>query len=412
MRKKIMFVGVLVVIFICSMNLDAETHGATGIKGGTHTTADEDYSPGDSSYTITASTASPWHFVDPTHVTGGGSWSVNQGSSSVSADATIPEEEDAMEWFSVKIYGKIAKESEGEGEAPLPDWSVKGNMTGNYEINPEKLILHVVETGKFEATDGTSPVDSNWEVMTLDGTWTTHLETGNPNLNIGPGGDYPLTGSSYQEGRYIVTGKNASNDKQNDTAELVIYNSELTFEKQGGICAKTTWSGIGEDDYQNTITLKTTPIGYEKLLELKIDSTTPINSDNGKLTGENTEYIYTALTEVINDKRPGDDETRSWDVVLKAKIKKSDEVVEDRTQFVYSVFKYYANPKSNKPKALEYMLWKYPISTAGLASLSYKEGQGPAGWTTATNHCTLGDGAFGTENICASVVVHENLHGV
>jgi len=64
--------------------------------------------------------------------------------------------------------------------------------------------------------------------------------------------------------------------------------------------------------------------------------------------------------------------------------------------------------------AIQYVLWKYGIpKTAG--SYTYNEDQTEAGLTSFANvftgpHVTFGMSAFGSENVLASIIYHENVH--
>jgi hypothetical protein len=67
-------------------------------------------------------------------------------------------------------------------------------------------------------------------------------------------------------------------------------------------------------------------------------------------------------------------------------------------------------------RAWHYARWKYSIATPDLASVAYVNRATPRGLTMGANafsprYCTLGNGAFANENICASTLGHEQVHG-
>ena len=352
---------------------------------------------------MSASTKSGWSFVDPYTFSAPIGWSnVTDSSSSKYEVYDNSYGNNLADIFSAKMRGKITKS--GPEPAPIPKWSLEGKAKGDYDIDPDELALHVMETGNFAALQGTQQIDSNWEVVTLDGTWTYNWEN-DWNLNIGPGGDFTVAA-----GRYLVTGRNANDIYQKDTADLAVYDSEFTFKKQNGICAKTPWSEIDEEEYQNTLTLTTTPEGFEDLLKLEMDSVTPKNNPKGKIkSNSSTEWVYTALTEKLKDKWPGDDTTRQWEVKFLTKIKESGmEIEDDKEMIVFSVFTFCKTRKADYPLALVYVKYKY---WPGLTVGTYDAGLGDYGLTPpVSRNVTYGTMTFGSENILASVIRHENIH--
>jgi hypothetical protein len=67
-------------------------------------------------------------------------------------------------------------------------------------------------------------------------------------------------------------------------------------------------------------------------------------------------------------------------------------------------------------QAWKYAKWKYDIKTNFLRSILFARDQTQSGLTKFgggqfQRDCTLGFGAFSSENLCASTLGHENLHG-
>ena len=66
----------------------------------------------------------------------------------------------------------------------------------------------------------------------------------------------------------------------------------------------------------------------------------------------------------------------------------------------------------DRESAWRYSRWKYGINTGSLRGISYNSNQRENGLTNIyTKNCNLGPGAFDSENLCASTLGHENVHG-
>ena len=154
------------------------------------------------------------------------------------------------------------------------------------------MVIHVEETKSFVGMVGSEQVDSDWTLETLSGEYSTTYSLSDRFLTVGKNSQIPIGW-----GEFRVYGKQ-SGTEQKDTADLVVYDSELSIEDPNkAICASTDWSEINEEECKKKIILTTTPEGYEDLLEIDVDTTTPTNGDKGEVSSNSsTEWEYTALT--------------------------------------------------------------------------------------------------------------------
>jgi hypothetical protein len=155
------------------------------------------------------------------------------------------------------------------------------------------------------------------------------------------------------------------------------------------------------------LSVKTTPEGYEEKVELKVGEvkySSGYKPGRGKLKRKSaSEWIYMPFTEPRTEKHP-----MHTNVEIVARV---EDVREAALRFsVLPVFDYLFR-KNAYDAALEYVLWKYPVPTGNLRSLKYKSGQAVSGRISWRNNATFGPSAFRSENILASTIGHENVHG-
>jgi len=127
-------------------------------------------------YGITAKAKNNWEFRESTHISNTVNWHLDSGSSNSHrwGQTNIGTTVSDNELFSIRIWGKIVPVGPGSGPPPPTDWSVKGTIDGDYEITPNELTIHVVETGTFSAKINGAGEDSNWVLSPLEGTNTTY----------------------------------------------------------------------------------------------------------------------------------------------------------------------------------------------------------------------------------------------
>lgn len=187
----------------------------------------------------------------------------------------------------------------------------------------------------------------------------------------------------------------------NDTVQVYIPKVTL-IEDPHNIASETSWDQMNQEEQTCNLTINNEPPGDENLVVLE-------TTDEGILTKEiDTKWIYTPLEESTTEKHPADFTT----ITVAAKIE--DYEYTTTYFFVHSIFYYLAHLPDHidRERAWQYAKWKYGINTSALNSISYNPSQSTPGLTgTYTNNCTLGTGAFGSENYCASVLGHENVHG-
>ena len=390
-------------IFASKQLADTESHLRASVGGGdkfwAYLTMDTNY------YNMQAHVKDGWEFVPEYKFLAPNGWTnVNDEPDLKEEDYFTSEGNNVADVFTATMIGNIKKGgSGGKGGRKLPEWSLEGRAKGDYIIDPKEALIHVSESMSFVGMEGEEQVDSDWTLMTLSGENNTTYNLNDRFLTVGKNSLIPV---GWGEFRVYGT---KSGTEQKDTADLIIYDSSLTFEDPNkSICAKTDWEKIKEEENIKKITLTTMPEGYEDLLEIDVESVTPTNFDKGEVISNSaTEWEYTALTEKDSDKWPGDDETRSWEVVLKTIVKESGKTyTDDKEIFVKSVFTYCKLEKASYPLALDYVKWKY-IGLSG----TYDAGLGEYGSThPITRLVTYGPIAFTSENILASNIFHEHIH--
>ena len=165
---------------------------------------------------------------------------------------------------------------------------------------------------------------------------------------------------------------------------------------------------ISASDTSNTITVTTNPTGYENFVTLTVPT------GNGTITRDSSNpaiWTYEAPTEAQS--YVGVLPSVSFNITSCIMDQNSDKTV---AIHLSSVFQYLANDKNtttNREKAWQYARWKYGISTSGLGTITYDPSQSTSGLTNVyTDNMSLGTEAFSSEWCCASVLGHENIHGI
>jgi hypothetical protein len=200
---------------------------------------------------------------------------------------------------------------------------------------------------------------------------------------------------------------------------------EIDVDEKWVIPAKTSWPDAPSamtDASTLDITIRTTPSGFENLVTLAIDHVTPEEpaTGDGVLTHDSSDvavWHYDAFTEAKTQKHPVPKA-----VHFVATINGGACATEHIT--VSPVFRHLASPMlgiytQDRENAWKYARWKYDIDTSNLDSISYNASLGERGLTTGDvwggNYCELGPESFalstGSENLCASTMGHENVHG-
>ncbi|OGV68029.1 MAG: hypothetical protein A3K18_28245 [Lentisphaerae bacterium RIFOXYA12_64_32] len=203
-------------------------------------------------------------------------------------------------------------------------------------------------------------------------------------------------------------------------AVVYVVGVQLQTDVPESIRAKTAWSGLTDDECSTTISISTSPSGREGWILLSVWSVFPPDPHvlNGWLSkNSDAQWKYEAFEEPKTEKHPN---LKTVRLVAVLAPNPPPEVVLPNVQtnvYVYTVFDYKANQPAGIPgdrnAAWQFAKWKYDIDTSGLSSIAYDQNLGHAGSTsTVTDACALGPSAFVSENICASVMGHENVHGV
>lgn len=224
--------------------------------------------------------------------------------------------------------------------------------------------------------------------------------------------------------------------------ELTIKVFEVTYREDPlnalGISANTVWDGsdgysVDEQSIKQKITIETDPPEIASQINLEVRELDPsVNPDytpNGIgtiiRTGE-TEFEYTSFLEPKSEMAP-----KEKSVTIIAKID-DDELCAKHNVRVLPVFRWLVSLHQHGPEAprhppedsdyetaWRYARWKYDISTSNLSSIVFNRFS-PLGadamvsfssGSRGARPCIIYESAFTTENYCASVLGHENVHG-
>ncbi|MFA5137806.1 MAG: hypothetical protein WC728_01145 [Elusimicrobiota bacterium] len=184
--------------------------------------------------------------------------------------------------------------------------------------------------------------------------------------------------------------------------------------------ARTSWGRIPEGMAKSivTVTVKSGDAA-ETLKDLTLEIVAP---GKGELKRDGDRWVYTAFEEEKTNKHPG-----STSVSILAKHK-GRICSEPATLQVKSVFNHLTMFHSHDPAgkahvatqedyelAWQYAKWKYDIDTKNSTTIKYDKklesmGATNPGAFNIGRHVRLGPTAFISENLCASVLGHENVH--
>lgn len=154
------------------------------------------------------------------------------------------------------------------------------------------------------------------------------------------------------------------------------------------------------------VMIETVPQGHENLVALLL------SSGPGSLTKtSDTEWLFVSEKET-KGVPPANASAIS---VVKPQFK-SIALEISKTIVSHCVFEYFYSKENDYEKAWQYAKWKYSISTSYLSSISYDPSLVQMAITEMSTPkyartMKLGKGAFVDENVCASTLVHENVHG-
>jgi len=200
-----------------------------------------------------------------------------------------------------------------------------------------------------------------------------------------------------------------------------ILNVHIDIDEKWVIPAKSTWpdapSALSQLSDVN-ITITTDPSGFEDTISLIISKVLPEEpaTGSGTLTRDNIDlslWLYESFTESQTEKHPVPKQ-----IIFTASIDDTQCATEHLT--VCPIFRHLSAPMlgiytQDRENAWKYARWKYSIDTSDLDSITYNDSLGDRGQTTSYvlggNFCELGPAAFDDENLCASTLGHENVHG-
>ncbi len=224
--------------------------------------------------------------------------------------------------------------------------------------------------------------------------------------------------------------------------ELTIKVFELTFVTDPvtdlGVSASSPWNGkdgytLDPQSIKQKIAIVTDPADVGSLITLDVKELDQfVNSDYNPsgigsiVQTEPSVFEYSAFTEPKTEKAP-----KEKSAIIVAKINDTELCAKHKIR-VLPIFrrmtgmhqhgpgvKHHAPQASDYETAWRYAGWKYDISLSNLSSIVYKS-QGTASADAFTSFvsgsrgarpCEIYPSAFATENYCASVLGHENVHG-
>ena len=256
------------------------------------------------------------------------------------------------------------------------------------------------------AGDDTGPVD-------IDAAWATSVA---PEVGIIDEDGLFAAGDAPGSGEVTATFE-CEEKALTDSADVSVF--AITLRKSSEVIqAKTSWRRQKRWERMLRLFIRTAPRGHEERVSIELKEfkaidprpyTDPRTGDGTLAKETNNKWRYQSFKEPKNQKHP----VWLYGVFVSATVN-GNPCVEDRF-YLDSVF-YNLGKRSPRPprnRAWKYAKWKYSVDTGGLRKISYRDNQDEAGLThTFTNKCTLGPPAFSTENYCAGVLGHENVHGV
>jgi hypothetical protein len=189
---------------------------------------------------------------------------------------------------------------------------------------------------------------------------------------------------------------------------------------QRQVGARTPWGQVPEGMTKSIVTVTVrSGDAAETLKDLTLEIVEPAK---GEIKRDGGRWVYTAFEEEKTNKHPG-----SASVSIMAKHK-GRICSAPASLHVRSVFSHLAMFHSHDPAgkahmatqedyelAWRYVRWKYGIDTKNSTTIKYDKDLGAMGATNpgafnVGRHVRLGPTAFISENLCASVLGHENVH--
>ncbi|MBS1473906.1 MAG: hypothetical protein HP058_03155 [Massilimaliae sp.] len=154
------------------------------------------------------------------------------------------------------------------------------------------------------------------------------------------------------------------------------------------------------------VTLKTNPESYEYLFTIHSAGSTPMTFK--KLS--DSEWSYEGYDE------PKSDRTRTLKYFLQVGVSFKDAQLQQKPLTIHRVFRWLVDFDTDHNKAWRYAQWKYNIKTPYLSHIYYNSSLEYIALTNMSSSkfsrdVQLGTDAFENENICASTLLHENVHG-
>lgn len=113
---------------------------------------------------------------------------------------------------------------------------------------------------------------------------------------------------------------------------------------------------------------------------------------------------------------PESDRTRTFKYFLQVGVSFKETQLQQKSLTVHRVFRWLVDFDTDHNKAWRYATWKYGIGTSYLSIIYYNPSLGSDGLVEMNDPkysrtMQLGPGAFTNENECASIILHENVHG-
>ncbi len=357
-------------------------------------------------------TTGGWEFDGPSDITKGEtSWSL-EGSHGAKSNSTYTLGQAALE--TVELHGYLKKTGTGTGTTRAEYWAefvsidfyIKSTVP---EEKRDELVILYGTDATFKSYEKEINVPSTWTVTATDaGGNIPPISNPTRSITLGKVG---ADGTPMKAGKYSVK---AEKNGKTSSMTLIIVEVEVIL-PQEKIYARSEGSPLERTSH--ILEVKTTPTGFEKDVELLKEEVTviPDNADKGILERvDDCNWRYWALLEDQSDKCPGYDDLdkRYWDISFKYNIFGNEKDVNGKLK-VFSVFKYLVD-HNLQSGAIEYVVWKYNLSGCTIGSyLSGGVEDGEYGRTSGILFISISyrDLAFDSENILASTISHEDIHG-
>jgi hypothetical protein len=230
------------------------------------------------------------------------------------------------------------------------------------------------------------------------------------NIKEGRGSTKAKAGSSAAEVTVTVSGDGLAST----SCKVTVFKVTLSVD-DAYIAAESDWTGIDNSFQEALITVNIQPKSAEDKIAdkitlkiLKVTGGRGYNPGKGKLkqsTKNSNLWKYIPFEESRNEDKPQEKNVNI--AALYSNVICSNFI----TIRIGSIWTY-LNNYGNCRKSIDYAIWKYNINTSNLTSISYDSSILEGGQTTYGGKCRIGQYAIThTENICASVLGHENVHG-